>query len=297
MSLSALTIAGLPSGQQRVEQAHLGGEIGVERAVVVEVVARQVGEGGRREAHAVEAALLDAVRGRLHREMRDTVGGEPVEALVQGDRVGGRQRAVDAAIRRDDADRAERGGGMAEGQPDLPAEGGDRGLAAGAGDRNDRLGLAGMESGGGPRQRVAGVVDEDARDAGRQRRLRLMVGDDRHGALLDGLGNEAGAVGLGAGKREEGVARRDLAAVGRKAGDLDAAEPGGAGRFGQQGRETRQWRPSAVWAGVLAKPYPIRARRGKGSCGRFSIGGRPSRGATRSMILPVTSPEFQAAVW
>jgi hypothetical protein len=48
------------------EEAPLGGEIGVEVAVKVEVVMRQVGEDGGGEAHAGHAILLQGVRGDLH---------------------------------------------------------------------------------------------------------------------------------------------------------------------------------------------------------------------------------------
>ena len=39
------------------------------RRVIVEMVAREIGEGRRREAHAVEPVLVEAVRGRFQREM------------------------------------------------------------------------------------------------------------------------------------------------------------------------------------------------------------------------------------
>ena len=81
--------------------------------------------------------------------MGDALAGQGVEALVESDRIGSRQRAVDAGVRRDDADGADRGRRMAEALPDLAAEGGDRGLAAGAGDRDDRGRLPGVEGRGG----------------------------------------------------------------------------------------------------------------------------------------------------
>ena len=94
MAPSALTTAAAPGGRSVLEQAQLRVAVGVDRAVVVEVVAAEIGEARGREAHAVEPALLDAVRGRLHGEMGDAVAGEPVEGLVQRDRIGRRQRAV-----------------------------------------------------------------------------------------------------------------------------------------------------------------------------------------------------------
>ena len=64
-SLSASIDGRATRRQQHLEQAQLGLEIGVQRAVIVEVVARQVGEGAGGEADAVQALLLDAVATRL----------------------------------------------------------------------------------------------------------------------------------------------------------------------------------------------------------------------------------------
>ena len=114
MSLSASMTAGAPSGRRSPEQPQLGGEIVLDRRVIVHVVARQIGEGAGGEAHAVEPLLVEAVRRGLHREMRDAARGEPVEGLMQRDRVRRRQRSVNGQRARDDADRPDRGGLAAE---------------------------------------------------------------------------------------------------------------------------------------------------------------------------------------
>ena len=49
-----------------MEQAGLGGLVALHGAVVVEVIAGQIGERGQCNAHAVHAALLDADGGGLH---------------------------------------------------------------------------------------------------------------------------------------------------------------------------------------------------------------------------------------
>ena len=84
---------------------------------------------------------------------------EFVERLVQADRVRRRQRAIGGAVGRDDAERAERGGLLAERRPDLARERGDRGLAAGAGDGDDGFRLARIEprAGGGERRADVGT--------------------------------------------------------------------------------------------------------------------------------------------
>ena len=69
--MSALATAGAPLGQQLGEQAQLGGAIGASAAVVVQMVARQVGERRGGQPHAVQPELVQPVRGRLHRRVRD----------------------------------------------------------------------------------------------------------------------------------------------------------------------------------------------------------------------------------
>ena len=55
-------MAGAPGGQQRVEQAQLGLAVRVERAVIIQVIARQVGERRGGQPHTVQAELIEAVR-------------------------------------------------------------------------------------------------------------------------------------------------------------------------------------------------------------------------------------------
>ena len=59
--------------EQRVEEPQLRRRIGFGRGVIVEMVAAEIGEASRVEAHAVEAALVDAVGGRLHGKARDAI--------------------------------------------------------------------------------------------------------------------------------------------------------------------------------------------------------------------------------
>ena len=144
---------------QRFEQPELGGEISLQRRMIIEMVARDVGEGRRRDAQAVETILIEPVRGRLDREMRDTLAGQRVERSMQRDRIRRGQRSVGLAARRDDADGADARGAMAECRPDLPRERGDGGLAARAGDGGDGLRLARKKSGRHQRQRAPGIAD------------------------------------------------------------------------------------------------------------------------------------------
>ena len=96
--------------EQFLEQPQLGGEISLEARMIIEMIARDVGESRRRDLQSVEPILVEAMRGRFDRQMRDAVAGELIERAVQRDRVRRRQRAVNFAARRNDADRADAGG-------------------------------------------------------------------------------------------------------------------------------------------------------------------------------------------
>ena len=114
------------------------------------MVAREIGEGaGARRTPSSRRWAIPCEEASSARCVTPSRG-EIVERSVQADRIGRRQRAIDRAAGRDEAERAERGGRQAERRPDLPREGRDRGLAAGAGDRDDRLGLARIEPRAGP---------------------------------------------------------------------------------------------------------------------------------------------------
>ena len=151
-----------------LEQDQLGGEISLLGRVVVHVVARQVGEATDRHAHAVDAVLIEPVRGGFHREMRDAVFRQPVERASELDRIGRRERAVDLLFRRHQPDGADARRLVAQRLPDLPREGRNRRLAAGAGHRRDRLRLPRMEPRRHKRERAAHIVrahESDVRPA------------------------------------------------------------------------------------------------------------------------------------
>ena len=70
-----------PGAISVVEQAQLGGEIGFDGLMIIEVIARQIGEGAGGDAHAVEPVLVEPMRGGFQREMRDALAREAVERL------------------------------------------------------------------------------------------------------------------------------------------------------------------------------------------------------------------------
>src|SRR3546814_11143162 len=62
-----------------LEQAELGDPVGVHRAVIVEVVAGPVGEGGGPDPHAVHPRLVQPVAGRLHYGLVDATPGKALQ--------------------------------------------------------------------------------------------------------------------------------------------------------------------------------------------------------------------------
>ena len=187
--------------QKFAEEAKLRLKIGFHVGVVVEVVAAEIGEGGGREAHAVEALLLDSVRGGLHREMGDPLARELVERAVQQDRVGRRERAIGGGTGPDHAERAQARGLSPERREDLAGEIHDRCLAGRAGHRHEGFGLIWVEPRGRGRQGGPRIRYEDrgCTDGFGRRPFR----DDRHGARLDGASHIGETIRVRSGNREE----------------------------------------------------------------------------------------------
>ena len=165
--------------------------------------------------------LVEPVRRRLHREMRDALARQFVERAVQRHRIGRRQRAIDLALRRHHADGADARGLVAERIPDLPGERRDRSLAAGAGDRGDHLRLARIEPRRGQRQRAARVLDLHERRACGQRCRLASRPITAAAPAATAWPTNAQPVGLAAGHRDEQIAGLHRAAVRRDAADLD----------------------------------------------------------------------------
>ena len=140
--------------------------------MIVHVVAAEIGEGGGNEAHAVEPVLVEAVARCLQRGMGDALRARGASSIwCNCDRIGRGQAAIIGAGRRDDADRADRGGGESRRcLEDLADEGGDGGLAARAGDGDELIGLQRIEASGHARESAdAGI----RRCAGPERRSRF----------------------------------------------------------------------------------------------------------------------------
>ena len=165
--------------------------------------------------------LVEAVARGLDREMRHALARERREIGVELHRVGRGQAGLAAEAGRDDAERADARGLQAERRPDLAHEMDGRALAVGAGDGGDGRGLQAGESRRHQRDAPARIVVAQHDDALVERRQDgVGRGEDRRGAALHGVADEARAVGLGAGEGGEQETGLDLAGVERQAGHL-----------------------------------------------------------------------------
>ncbi len=98
---------GAVARQKLGEEPRLRREIRGHVGVIVEMVARQVGEGRRREREPVEAVLVEAVARRLERDVIDAGPRKLLQGAVERHRIGGGQAAGPGEIGADDAERAE----------------------------------------------------------------------------------------------------------------------------------------------------------------------------------------------
>ena len=237
------------------------------------MVVRQVGEGGGREAHAVEPVLVEAVARRLDRQMVDALARQRRQSGVELHRIGRGEAGLAREARRDDA-RACRGS-----PPSGPSaaqiwrdEVDGRGLAVGAGDGGDGRGCrpakaAAISASGGADWRRARRRCRGRAAAGPRR----SAGEDRRGAALDGVGDEGRAVGLGAGEGGEQEAGLDLARVERQAGQRSrgsrrrSASALPMSSLSRNATHSRRVRPPLIRAGQPATPC---ARAGAIACTR-----------------------------
>ena len=96
------------------EQLGLRSSVALERAVIVQVIARQVGEHRGIEAHPVDAVLVERVRRHFHRETSHACVAQFGELTVHRDGIRGRVRPCLQCIDAAEAERARVRGSRAE---------------------------------------------------------------------------------------------------------------------------------------------------------------------------------------
>ncbi len=186
-------------GQQVAKQPQLGREIGLVGLVIVEVVARQVGEGRCREPHAVKAMLVEAMGRCFQRQVVQAGARQISQCLVEGDRIGrGQARAAIEAVGIE-AKRAHTGRLVAQMRPDLACEAYHRRLAVGAGHANHGAWLVVVKAGRELGQAQAGILigDELGVLGGAARQLRAARCQHGNGAACNRVFDEVPPVDAG----------------------------------------------------------------------------------------------------
>ena len=209
------------------EQAQLGGEIAVHVAVIVEVIARQVGECRGSDRQPLGAKLGQSVARRFERDMAQPFAGETANIAQEGDDVGRRQSGRYGVVGGGHAERADRRRAVPGEAPQLTGQLDRRGLAVGPGDGDGYGRKGGEEPRRHPRKQPPrlGVGEVgDAVDPGRRR------GDHGRGSRSDRGGNEILAVDPRSRKGAEHRARRNLAVIDGEAGHRARRVGGGQRR-------------------------------------------------------------------
>jgi hypothetical protein len=203
----------------------LGLSVRLHRRVIVQVIAAQIRERRRVEPHPVHAALIERVRGDLHRDRTGALGAKLREHAVHADRIGRGMGRRFERIEAAPADGADVGRSVTEARQALRREISAGGLAVGAGNAHD----AHMRRG--PLVEAVGDTAHEpaqTRDRRREQRLgktrsldpRTRLPQNRACAARRGLGGEFEAVGPPALERQEQAAGTYRAAVDREIGNL-----------------------------------------------------------------------------
>ena len=217
-----------PAQSRPMEQSRLGRAVGLETAVIVEVIARQVGEDRGVEAHAGDAILVERVRGHLEAHRGCARVARLGEATLQAHRVGGRQTRVAQGARPAEAEGSEVGTAVPDEVRGLREQVGARRLAVGPRDPDDLqfLGRTPEEAVRQLARTHAEPGDLDLADVrGHRRCLHARCGLPQHGgrAALDRTRRMGEPVRGAALAGQERRARRHRPAVQRQVRDHDVA--------------------------------------------------------------------------
>ena len=198
------------------EQLGLGGLIGLHAAVIIEVVAGQVGHHRDVEFQCGNPALLQRMGGNLHGHSLGATFLEVVEGRLHGDRVGRGQAAALQLTVEAGPQGANQAATLAEQVERLGHQLGNAGLSVGAGHPHQVQLAAGLaiEAPGNIRQLSDQAFDRNQRHIGQRQHVGalLFVGHGS-GATGQGIGNMLATIDLGARHGQEQVTRAYIAAV------------------------------------------------------------------------------------
>ena len=198
------------------EQLGLGGAVGFHRTVVVQVIARQVGEHRHIEVQRRDAALIQTVRGNLHGHGARAGLLEVGQGRLHGDRIGRGVAAALQGIVEAGAEGTDDAAALAQQVEGLRHQLADAGLAIGAGDADQAHTAArlAVKTSGNGRQLARQSLDRHQFGAlGADHIGAFGLVSHGGGATGDGIDNVGTAVLGQARYGEEQVARAHLAAV------------------------------------------------------------------------------------
>ena len=205
------------------EQARLGLEIGGERAVVVEVVVREIGEARRREPRAVDPVLRERVRRHLHRDGANALVAHAGQQRLEIGGLGGRQPDGHDAVADAGAGGPDQAGPLPRRRRDRVQEVGGGGLAVGPRDADapQRARWVALDARRHRAEDPAHVGDLGLHDAEAERAL----DEERHRARRDRGRGVGMAVGVVPGHAGEARAGPHAAAVVLEGTDVDGGIP------------------------------------------------------------------------
>ncbi len=182
--------------------------------MIIEMVARQIGEGRGRDGQAFGAILRQTMARRLERGVGDAFALEARHVGQEGDDVRRGEAGGHLVDRGRDAQRADGGGMMAQHPPQLAGQFHRAGLAVGAGDGDGHIGERREIACGEQREQAAGIVVGDM-----DRTIHPGFGPRhyRDGARAHGVGDEILPIHARSLKGAEDGAPRNLPVIDREA--------------------------------------------------------------------------------
>ena len=216
---------------QAIEELLFGMQIVLERLMVVQVVACQIGEDAAIEVQAADALLIDGVARHLHENEGATGIDHLLEQVVEFLGIGSGEGSVDRAVDHVVAYGRNQSAGISELGEELVEKGGDGGLAVGASHTDEGQLFRRIAVPGSGKKSTCQITifdnDESRCIFERSRQLATLfvppwfVAHYGYSPALDGLGNERVPIDGSTMYGNEECAWGDYAVVGHDGADLD----------------------------------------------------------------------------